>query len=203
MPRLKSRSAKSPVPGLHAHRQRATRLVEDPFDPAHMIAVPENSRHDPLHRMFSRGDIDAGQHKAGEALRAAWEIVSATGVRAVDHGRVVVDGSRRIPGVPDAAVRAAKLIRQARSLLGWQSYRLVVATACDGLSGSHIAEQSSAKVDRKVVQAQVRAGLEQLAILWGFASDPRHVRKQASMVAMLSERPTWDHEEREISIRYA
>jgi hypothetical protein len=65
-----------------------------------------------------------------------------------------------------------------------------------------IAAQSSAAVDREVVQHQVRSALEQLAILWGFASDPSRVRQCASMVGFVRDRASWIHDETAFIIRY-
>lgn len=204
MPRLKVVSRR-PAPerhGFDGSRQLGARKVEDPFDPSNTILVPANLRHDPLMRMHSRGEIDAAQLKAGEVLRGAYEIVLASGLRANDFARVKVDESRR-PGAPsDITLRAAGKLRQAQALLGWQGFRLVEGVVLNRLNGSLIAEQSTRAVDRKVVQWQLRNSLEQLAILWGLVSDPARSRAHASMVAMVTEKPEWGHEEREIVIRY-
>jgi hypothetical protein len=63
-------------------------------------------------------------------------------------------------------------------------------------------DQAVAAVDRKLVQHQVRSALEQLAILWGFASDPKRVRQRASMVGLVRERASWIHDETDLIIRY-
>lgn len=206
MPRLnrqKSARASAPGPGYDGQREIGSRLVEDPYDPENTIAVPVNVRHDPLLRMFGQKDIDTAQLKAGEMLRAAYEAVNASGVSAVDTSRDVVDGGAGFAGLSDYAIAAARTLREAQSLLGWQSFRLTVSVVCQGLNGSLIAQHSKAKVDRKAVAFAVRAGLEQLAILWGFTSDPALVRKQASMVGMVRERAGWVQEATDLVIRYS
>jgi len=190
------------APGYDGSREIASRTVEDPYDPGNLIAVPANLRHDPLLRMFQRQEIDAAQLKAGERLRAAHETLASRGLRAIDLRAERVDGGRLDDGVPEAVMQAGRRIREAQSLLGWQGYRIVIAIVCGGLHGSAIARNSSARVDRKMVQHQVRTALEQLAVLWGFASDPKRVRQRASMVGLLRERAGWIHDETDLIIRY-
>lgn len=195
MPRLKS-AARTEC------EAKATRLVEDPFEPGAVIRV-ETRGLDPLHRMLARKEIDTAQAKAGSMLRDAHELVNATGMRAVDFMREKVDGGRRGNGLSDSVLLAARRLRQAEALLGWQAYRLVVCIVCNGCPGTVIAEQSAVGVDRRVVQWQLRSGLEQLAILWGFAQDPRRVRQRAAITAAMTERASWGHEVAEVNIVYA
>lgn len=189
--------------GYDGAREIASRTVEDPYDPGNLIAVPANLRHDPLLRMFQRHEIDAAQLRAGERLRAAHETLASHGLRAIDLGAERVDSGRSDEGIPEAVMRAGRRLREAQSLLGWQGYRIVAAIVCGGLHGSAIARHSSVRVDRNVVQHQLRNGLEQLAVLWGFATDPKRLRQRASMVGLLRERADWIHGETELLIRYA
>lgn len=203
MPRLKpARRIPSAAPAAHGARQLGVRVVEDPFDPSNKISVPVNQRADFLRRAHARGEIDLAQLMAAERLRQAHEAVEACGLRAVDHGRVMVDGGRHGSSVSERALRAAGILREAQALLGWQGYRLVVAVAVEGLTGSLIAEQSTTAIDRKVAQGMVRGSLDQLAVMWGYASDPRYLRTQAAMVAHVTEKPAWAHEERRVEIQY-
>jgi hypothetical protein len=197
MPRLKSAARAA------ANHEIATRLVEDPFEVGRMIAVPVNVRHDPIHRMVTRREIDKAQALAAAALRDAHDAVAGNNLRAVDFSRIKVDTSRSTNTSPsDHAIRAVKRLRQAEAVLGWQLYRVLCAVVVHEVAGSSIAELSSARVDRNTVQFQVRSGLEQLAVLWGFAADPRHVRQHASIVASLGERPQWQHDVKDVNIRY-
>jgi hypothetical protein len=207
MPRINRRRGRrirksAAAPGYDGGREIASRTVEDPYDPGNTIVVPVNMRHDPLMRMAARQEIDTAQLKAGEVLRECHEAASTRGLRAIDLLAEKVDGGNVHPGISDRAMRAARRLREAEALLGWQGYRIVVSVVCNGIHGTVIAEQSSASVDRKVVQHQVRTALEQLAILWGFASDPRRVRQRASMVGLVRERANWIHEETDLFIRY-
>ena len=190
------------APGYDGTREIASRTVEDPYDPGNLIVVPANLRHDPLLRMFQRREIDAAQLKAAELLRQCHEAASAHGLKAIDLLAEKVDGGSVHAGISDRAIRAARRLREAEILLGWQGYRIVTSVVCGGIHGTMIAAQSSAAVDRKVVQHQVRTALEQLAILWGFASDPRLVRQRASMVGLVRERASWVHDETDLIIRY-
>jgi hypothetical protein len=192
-----------PAHGSEGAVEIGHRVVEDPYDPDNLITVPANLRHDPLLRMFSRREIDNAQLLAGESLRKAHEAASHHGVKAIDPFRDVVDGGRPSIGIPEAALHAAGRLREAQLLLGWQAYRLVVSVACDGLNGSTIAEATSARLDRNVVQFQLRSSLEQLAVLWGFAQDPKRVRRHASIVASVRDRAGWVHDETDLLIRYA
>jgi hypothetical protein len=190
-------------PGYDGSREIGSRAVEDPYDPDNIIVVPANLRHDPLLRMFSRREIDEAQLKAGEVLRGSHEAIARHGLRAIDPSLDVVDGGRPPPGIPESAFRAGRRLREAQSLLGWQSYRLVVCVACEGLNGTVIAEKTSAKLDRNVVQFQLRSSLEHLAVLWGFVLDPKRMRRHASIVGMVRERAGWVHDETDLLIRYA
>jgi hypothetical protein len=208
MPRINRRrkrhanSHSSATPGYDGGREIVGRTVEDPYDPGNTIVVPVNMRHDPLMRMAARQEIDTAQLKAGEVLRECHEAASTRGLRAIDLLAEKVDGGNVHLGISDRAIRAARRLREAEALLGWQGYRIVVSVVCNGIHGTMIAEQSSAAVDRKVVQHQVRTALEQLAIFWGFASDPRHVRQRASMVGLVRQRADWFHDETDLIIRY-
>lgn len=207
MPRVNRRHARrirksTAAPGYDGSREIASRTVEDPYDPGNIIAVPANLRHDPLLRMFQRHEIDAAQLKAGELLRECYEAASARGLKAIDPLADKVDGGNIHAGISDRAMRAARRLNEAEILLGWQGYRIVTSVVCNGIHGTMIAAQSSAAVDRKVVQHQVRTALELLAILWGFASDPRRVRQRASMVCLVRERANWIHDETDLVIRY-
>jgi hypothetical protein len=200
--RRKSRIAK-PQPGARPSGDDiATRLVEDPYDPDNLIAVPVNLRHDPLQRMFIRREIDDAQFKAGGMLRHAHEILASRGLKAIDPANETVDAGRSSAGLGETTLRAGERLRQAQTLLGWQSYRLVICVIIDGVNGSTISDATSAKVDRNAVQFQFRSALENLAVLWGFVQDPARVKRQASIVGMVRQRSTWDHEERDITIRY-
>ena len=206
MPRQRRRTRRirkpAAMPGHDGSREIASRTVEDPYDPGNTIVVPVNMRHDPLMRMAAREEIDSGQLKAGELLRQCHETASTHGLRAIDLLAEKVDGGKLNPGFSGRSMRAARRLREAEALLGWQGYRIVVSVVCNGIHGTMIAEQSSAAVDRKLVQHQVRSALEQLAILWGFASDPRRVRQRASMVGLVRERASWIHDETDLIIRY-
>ena len=190
----------SSEPGYDGAFEVGSRLVDDPYEPGNKIAVPFNVRHDPLARMLLRGEIDETQYKAGNDLRACIERMGGSGAPAVDLSKEAVDGGKIYGGISESTMKAAKKPREAHAVLGWQSYRLVRAVVCDGLNGSLIAQQSRAQVDRKAVQAQVRRGLEQLAILWNYISDPASIRTRASMVSMMQERPGWNYEESEANI---
>lgn len=194
MPRLK-KSAVSECDEV------ARRLVEDPYEPGKTILV--TGRLDPLHRMLVRKEIDAAQAKAGAILRQCHELVGSSGVRAMDLSAERVDGGRRANGVPEGVLYSARRLHQAQALLGWQAYRLLLCCVCEGCPPSTVAEQSAVKVDRGTVSWQLRSSLEQLAVLWGLAQDPRRVRQRAAIVAAMKERPSWVHEEQELAIQYA
>lgn len=190
------------APGYEGTREIGGREVEDPYDPDNTILVPANLRHDPLLRMFSRREIDEAQLRAGETLRASHEAVASQGLKAIDPSLDVVDGGRASIAIPESALLAARRIREAQSLLGWQAYRLVTCVVCEGVNGTTIAELTTARLDRNVVQFQLRSGLEQLAILWGMIQDPKRVRRHASIVGTVRERASWIHDETDLLIRY-
>ena len=195
MPRLKS-AARS------ERKEPATRLVEDPYDPGSMIRVEVRGL-DPLHRMLVRKEIDEAQARAGVMLRNAHETVSSAGVRAVDLSKERVDGGRLPSGTRDAAMMAVRRLHQAEAVLGWQMYRLLICSIVEGCPPSILAECSAAKATRHILAFQVRNGLEQLAAVWGLASDAKRVRQRASIVSRLTERATWGHEVSEVLIAYA
>lgn len=194
MPRIKS--ARSDT------AEKLTRHIQDPFDPDRMIQV-EVRQLDPLSRMAARREIDDAQARAGVLFRQSHEVVASTGLRAVDFLHEKVDGGRVRNGLPERSMRAAQRLREAQLLLGWQNYRVLICCVVEGCPATAVAEQSSAGADRGVVSFQVRNGLEQLAILWGLAQDPKRVRQRAAITAAMTERASWIHEERELSIQYA
>jgi hypothetical protein len=190
------------APGYEGTREIGGREVEDPYDPDNTILVPANLRHDPLLRMYQRREIDEAQLRAGETLRNSHEAVASQGLKAIDPSLDVVDGGRASIAIPESALLAARRIREAQSLLGWQAYRLVTCVVCEGIHGSMIAELTTARLDRKFVGLQLRLSLEQLAILWGMIQDPKRVRRHASIVGMVRDRASWIHDETDLLIRY-
>lgn len=195
MPRLKS-AARSEC------EAKPSRFVEDTYEPGAMIRVKTRGL-DPLKRMLAREEIDTAQAKAGSMLRDAHELVGVTGMRSIDLSMEKVDGGRRGNGLSDSVLLAARRLRQAEALLGWQSYRLVTCIVCQGCPGTIIAEQSAVGVSRNVVQWQLRSSLEQLAVLWGLAQDPKRVGQRAAITAAMTERASWGHEVAEVVIQYA
>lgn len=194
MPRIKS--ARSDT------AEKLTRHIQDPFDPDRMIQV-EVRQLDPLSRMAARREIDDAQARAGVLFRQSHEVVASTGLRAVDFLHEKVDGGRVRNGLPERSMRAAQRLREAQLLLGWQGYRIVECVLVGGCPAATIAEQTETGVSRETVSWQVRSALEQLAVLWGLAQDPKKVRRRAAIVAAMTERPGWLHEERELAIQYA
>lgn len=193
----------SKAPRADGLYELGARIVDDPYDPGAKITVPANVRHDPLVRMRDRGEIDDGQYLAGEKLRALREQAGERGAPAVDPSKEPVDGHSAYREPALVVHEACKQLARCQELLGWRTYRLVCSVVSDGLNGTLIAQATGNRIDRKQVQQQVRDGLEDLGVHFGFLTDPRHLRRRASMVAVLQEIATWTHEEAEISIQYA
>ncbi|MFZ5674295.1 MAG: hypothetical protein ACOZAM_15140 [Pseudomonadota bacterium] len=203
-PKKKRRRRRPPVtkPGYDGAFEIGARVVENPYSPGAKITVPANIRHDPLALMFNKKEIDEAQYLAGEKLRMCIERAGGAGSPAADWTRPFVDKSISFREPALTQLQAGRELKRAHAMLGWQNYRLVRGVVFDGLNGRLIAQAKGAIHERKAVKQAVREGLEQLAILWNYLSGPKFERKRADILAYLGEVPTWEHEEREVTIAY-
>ncbi len=188
--------------GFDGKFAEGTRVVDDPYEPGASIVVPFNMLHDPLSRMYARKEIDLGQYQAGQYFCALIEAAGGAGAPAVDYSQPAVDRSFKHKNPALTQLDAARELRVASIVLGWETYRLVRALVFDGLNGTMIA-QANPQHDRKAVTKQVRQGLEKLGILWRFLSGPEHMRKRAAIVGWLQQVAVWSHDETEVEIVYA
>jgi hypothetical protein len=139
---------------------------EDKTNPRE-IAVLVNLRESAVVSLSVRGKLEPHQVAAADHFRAAWEIVS--GMRRPNMGQPT--GQRLGRSFTVKLVQAGHDLQAARLLLGQRCYGLVVMVCGEGKS---LAEVGRGKRGRLTAADNLRASLDDLAILWGLGSHPRN-----------------------------
>jgi hypothetical protein len=164
------------------HRALRAVVVENPFysrahagtagNPRHIDAVV-NIRESAITMLASRGRINAAQVAAANKFRALWEAMGGKGASAIDYGREHVDGGKRADPITERQITAADELRHARGALGAKGYWLVCRTCGEGYSLQEVVRPGSSKRARLTAADDLRANLDVLAAMWGFATRQR------------------------------
>jgi hypothetical protein len=179
-PKGKSQQMK---PGYEGKFELGTREVETPETYLGKLeTVAYNTRHDPIERMFARDQIDEAQRLAGNRFRALVEMEGARGAKATDYTQEPVDGRGAAPDVSVKALEAATELSGLRNLLGRLDFALVRQIAGEGFNIVDVAKfWGEGKFTVKYVGRRFNDALSQLAMHWGYASDPKHTRWNAAL----------------------
>lgn len=140
----------------------------DSTNPRKINAVV-NIQESAITMLASRNRIDAAQVAAADKFRALWEAMGGKGAGAIDYGRDHVDGGKIADPISERQMNAADELRRAHRALGGQGYWLVCRICGEGFS-LHEVVQKGSKRGKLAAANDLRAHLDILASMWGFAS---------------------------------
>lgn len=134
-----------------------------------VIAAQKNIRESAVETLFARGFLARAQKQAADRFRACWEKAGGT-VRSLDHALDRVDGGR---GDPLAArIVAANELNRCRQLIGQRGYQVLQLVCAEGRA---LAEITPHKRERLTMADNLRADLDDLAVMWGIQTARRRV----------------------------
>lgn len=125
------------------------------------IQADKNTKESAVEALFARGFLAKAQKEAADKFRGYWEQAGGT-VSSLDHSLDRVDGGRGDP----VAVRiaAAQELVRARRLIGLRGYEVLSLICGQGMA---LTEISPHKRDRLTMADNIRADLDDLAVMWG------------------------------------
>jgi hypothetical protein len=150
--------------------------VDDPYAPGEKIVVLRQMRHDTLAYLHAHHRIDDAQYEAGRAYQRDWE-AAERGARAVDPTREKVDGGLGIDPLPVKQLSARNKLVAIERVLGRRLVRIVQAILVHGAT----LESVAASQDRSAIELtgkMFRAGLEELAVEYGFSQKGYYRKKR-------------------------
>lgn len=130
------------------------------------IQAPVNVRESAIALLASRGGLDKAQVKAADRFRGLWESMGGSGAGAMDYTKEPVDGGGATDPISIRQLSAGMELKRCRELLGARIYDLVCRVAGEGLA---LAELYEAKRDRLTAADNLRAALDDLAVMWELA----------------------------------
>lgn len=135
------------------------------------ISVVKNLRESAVETLFARGKLDRAQKEAADRFRGIYESAGGT-IGAMDYGREPVDGGGASDPLSQRQVDAGKMLAQCRNLLGARNFALVCKVCGQGMSLQQVA---ASKREQLTAADNLRASLDDLAAMWGYAQNRRTV----------------------------
>jgi hypothetical protein len=180
--------AKATDPKVHDRRSsdlvRNARVgvieIEDPFEHGGKLLAFRNIRNDPLARLHDRKQIDEAQFQGGRAFQHDWEIAER-GPQAIDPSKEAVDGGRMPEPITEAQQVATKRLNSVQRQLGLQGSHITRCILIDGATIDELVtlettSRSTTERWRRYYATRFRECLDSLALAYGFASKPVHIR---------------------------
>ncbi|WP_298428364.1 hypothetical protein [Rhodoblastus sp.] len=161
----------------------AVEMVDDPQRPGEKAPAVVR-RANGLDHLKSHGRLTEAQAHAGEAFVKLYELANGPNLRALDYGRVRVDGGRRDYGPGNARFKALQTLLETREAIGERSFYLIAQIGGKGRSLSDVAGEvakefgMSASAARAYVPARLTEALDALAGHWG-ATGPARAKMRA------------------------
>ena len=125
------------------------------------IHVTLNTKESAVETLFARGQLGISQKRAADRFRALWEAAGGK-VSSIDYSADRVDGGRGEPII--TKLEAAKQMQRCRDLLGLRGFENVQAVCGEGKA---LSELSPHKRARLTMADNLRADLDDLAVMWG------------------------------------
>lgn len=146
-------------------------VVDDPYEQGAKITALRSLRDDVLGHLLARSEIDQAQFEAGRCYERYAEQSQIGSVKAMDPTKEPVDGGGGIvEPISDRQIAAVRELAEAARVLGRRGEIIVRAILVDRKKFRDIA-RSSREGDVAHVRLSFKDGLEELAILWNFASN--------------------------------
>lgn len=132
------------------------------------ISAAVNVKESAIAVLASRGGLDKAQIKAADKFRGLWERMGGAGAGAMDYTKEPVDGGGATDPISLRQLAAGMELKICRELLGARNYSLVCRVAGEGQA---LTELYEAKRDRLTAADNLRAALDDLAIMWKLAGE--------------------------------
>lgn len=148
--------------------------VENPyFSTAHPVCasnpkrVPAsvNVRTDAVMTLFSRGLLDIAQKAAADRFAAVWQAAGGR-VQSLDYSQDRVDAGKSDPML--ARLAAVQELTRCQALIGRRGFQVIEAICGEGKALSEIAQT---KRERLTLADNLRADLDELALIWGLRTN--------------------------------
>lgn len=136
------------------------------------IEVAFNTKESAVETLFARHFLAKAQKQAADKFRGLWERAGGT-IISIDHSSDRVDGGRGDPIT--GRLRAAQELGRCRALLGLRGFDIVQAVCGEGKA---LAELSPHKRDRLTMADNLRADLDDLAVMWGIQARRQSVSER-------------------------
>jgi len=125
------------------------------------IMADKNTKESAVETLFARGFLAKAQKEAADRFRGHWEEAGGT-VASLDYTLDRVDGGK---GDPIAVrIAAAQELDRVRRLIGLRGYEVLKLVCGEGRA---LTEISPHKRDRLTMADNLRADLDDLAVMWG------------------------------------
>lgn len=144
--------------------------LDDPMglNPGDKVVVLRNLRSDPLAQLQARGNIDDAQYAGGRDYQKYFERAESP-IRAIDYGKVQVDGGLPPEDITDGQIKAVSKLKVAHEALGTAGTRIVQEVLVHGLSMEQVANarNMNSLAYIKYFGKRFRECLETLAMVYG------------------------------------
>lgn len=149
----------------------AVDVVDDPYSIGEKIHVVRSLRNDPLAGLMARNFIDRAQFAAGRKWQMYAELAEIGTVKAIDPGKVNVDGRLLPDAYTDSQRKAMRRLIDARDEIGSAGDRMLRRILIDGQTLKQVAAALGLTSARELdfIGRSFRAHLEAIAKLWGLA----------------------------------
>jgi len=125
------------------------------------IEANKNTKESAVETLFARGFLGASQKRAADKFAGLWQVAGGS-VPALDYSMDRVDGGK---GDPIATrITATRELQRCRQLVGLRGYEVLVMICAEGRA---LAEISPHKRERLTMADNLRADLDDLAVMWG------------------------------------
>lgn len=133
------------------------------------IEVEQNTRESAVETLFARGFLAKAQKQAADRFRAFWEKAGGT-VASLDYSMDRVDGGRGDP--ISTRLNAATELSRCRLLIGIRGYEILQMVCAEGKA---LTEITPHKRERLTMADNLRADLDDLAVMWGIQNNRRRL----------------------------
>lgn len=176
--------------GIKSHDRRTTDLVlgaqvapievDDPYGEGSddKLVVMRSTRDDPLAKLHSRSQIDEAQYHGGRAFQSDWE-KAERGPKAIDPAKEAVDGGLLAEPITEGQRNATLRLNRAMRELGADGSAITQEFLVHRLTAEQIGLRRGLTSERwaKYFGNRIRECLDRLAIIYGFATEAVHRRR--------------------------
>lgn len=128
-----------------------------------------NTRESAVEWLYARKALGASQKQAADRFRALWEAAGGK-VSSIDYTSDRVDGGRGDPVV--SRLQAAQELKRCRLALGRRGFETLEAICGEGRA---LTEITPHKRERTTLADNLRADLDDLAVMWGIQTARRRL----------------------------